>query len=56
MSKQNKRVFNKIVHLDQSVHGKLKLYVINKQIQGEKTSIALEVEKAILSYIKSNAA
>lgn len=51
---KKKRDFCKIVHLDKTIHGKLKLAVINKQLKGEKTTIALETEKAILAYLKNS--
>ncbi|WKZ71095.1 MAG: hypothetical protein QY331_07500 [Melioribacteraceae bacterium] len=55
MSKK-KRDLSKIVHLDKTIHGKLKMFVTKKQVQGEQTSIAIEAEKAILNHISNSAA
>ncbi|MDZ7763238.1 MAG: hypothetical protein U5K00_02265 [Melioribacteraceae bacterium] len=51
-----KKDFSKIIHLDKQVHNKLKMFVTEKQIDGVKTSLSTEAEKAILNHLKKNKA
>lgn len=48
------RDHSKIVHISREVHGQLKKFVIDKQIEGVPTTLSTETETAILQYIKQS--
>ena len=52
----SKKDLSKIIHVDKQIHNKLKMFVTEKQINGERTSLSLETEKAILQHLKKHKA
>jgi hypothetical protein len=42
---------SKLVHIDPVTHGKLKKFVLNLQLKGNRTSVSKEANTAILNHI-----